>query len=145
MWSANFLLIETMWALPLLMELGPHKERENLGGWEKLTHPGQSFSLSLCGPNSISRANAHKVSMGRKLALQITLYSLICSTISATRPTFAKTQPFSYNQISSLRGQTMFLFYFVDSIRFREICHSARLRCEAIQHVASYCGVVRNQ
>ena len=24
-------------------------------------HPGQSFPLSLCGPNSISRANAHMV------------------------------------------------------------------------------------
>ena len=23
------------------------------------SHPGQSFPLSLCGPNSISRANAH--------------------------------------------------------------------------------------
>ena len=28
------------------------------------SHPGQSFSLSLCGPNSISRANAHMVYMG---------------------------------------------------------------------------------
>ena len=27
---------------------------------------GQSFSLSLCGPNAISRANAHMVYMGRK-------------------------------------------------------------------------------
>ena len=26
--------------------------------------PGQSFSLSLCGPISISRANAHMVHMG---------------------------------------------------------------------------------
>ena len=26
-------------------------------------HPGQSFSLSLCGPISISRANAHVVHM----------------------------------------------------------------------------------
>ena len=25
------------------------------------SHPGQSFPLSLCGPNSISRANAHMV------------------------------------------------------------------------------------
>ena len=32
-----------------------------------------SFSLSLCGPNSISRANTHMVYMGWKLALHITL------------------------------------------------------------------------
>ena len=25
------------------------------------SHPGQSFSLSLCGPNSICRANAYMV------------------------------------------------------------------------------------
>jgi len=37
-------------------------------------HPGQSFPLSLCGPNSISRANTHMVYIGRKLALHITLY-----------------------------------------------------------------------
>ena len=30
------------------------------------SHPGQSFSLSLCGPISISRANAHMVHMGLK-------------------------------------------------------------------------------
>ena len=30
------------------------------------SHPGQSFSLSLCGPISISRANAHMVHMGYK-------------------------------------------------------------------------------
>ena len=29
-----------------------------------ISHPGQSFSLSLCGPISISRANAHMVHMG---------------------------------------------------------------------------------
>ena len=29
-------------------------------------HPGQSFSLSLCRPISISRANAHMVHMGLK-------------------------------------------------------------------------------
>ena len=28
------------------------------------SHPGQSFSLFLCGPISISRANAHMVHMG---------------------------------------------------------------------------------
>ena len=28
------------------------------------SHSGQSFSLSLCGPISISRANAHMVHMG---------------------------------------------------------------------------------
>ena len=35
------------------------------------SHPGQSFSLSLCGPNSICRANAYMIYMGRKLALHI--------------------------------------------------------------------------
>ena len=30
------------------------------------SHPGQSFSLSLCGPIPISRANAHMVHMGLK-------------------------------------------------------------------------------
>ena len=30
------------------------------------SHPGQSFSLSLCGPISISRANAHMVHMELK-------------------------------------------------------------------------------
>ena len=35
MWSASFLPILTMWALALLMELGPHKDREKLWlGWE---------------------------------------------------------------------------------------------------------------
>ena len=32
-------------------------------GIEPTTHPGKSFSLSLCGPISISRANAHVVHM----------------------------------------------------------------------------------
>ena len=31
------------------------------------SHPGQSFSLSLCGPISIRRANAHMVHMGQIL------------------------------------------------------------------------------
>ena len=48
------------------------------------SHPGQSFSLSLCGTNFISRANVHMVCMGRKLALHIALYGLICSTITIT-------------------------------------------------------------
>ena len=43
------------------------------------SRPGQSFPLSLCGPNCISRANVHMVYMGRKLALHITLYHAICS------------------------------------------------------------------
>ena len=30
------------------------------------SHPGQSFSLPLCGPISICRANAHMVHMGLK-------------------------------------------------------------------------------
>ena len=37
------------------------------------SHLGQNFSLSLCGPISISRANAHMVYLGRKLALHVTL------------------------------------------------------------------------
>ena len=40
-----------------------YKERLRL---YKRSHPGQSFSLSLCGPISISRANAHMVHMGLK-------------------------------------------------------------------------------
>ena len=48
------------------------------------------FPLSMNGPNSISRAKAHMIYMGRKLALQITLYHSICSNISTTGPTFAK-------------------------------------------------------
>ena len=32
----------------------------------QFSHPGQSFSLSLCGPISICRANAHMVHMGLK-------------------------------------------------------------------------------
>ena len=39
-------------------------------GWDP---PGQSFSLSLFGPNSITRANTHMVYIGIKLALHITL------------------------------------------------------------------------
>ena len=40
------------------------------------SHPGQSFSLSLCGPISISRANAHMVHMGLKSsASHYTLFS----------------------------------------------------------------------
>ena len=37
MCSASFLPIETMWALTLLMELGPHKDNEKLwlGGKEQ--------------------------------------------------------------------------------------------------------------
>ena len=33
------------------------------------SNPGQSFPLSLCGPNSICRANAHMVYELKKLAL----------------------------------------------------------------------------
>ena len=40
------------------------------------TDPGQSFSVSLCGPISISRANAHVVHMGLKSSTsQYTLFS----------------------------------------------------------------------
>ena len=40
------------------------------------SHPGQSFSLSLCGPISICRANAHMVHMGlRSSTSRYTLFS----------------------------------------------------------------------
>ena len=48
------------------------RARKVFGTFEKRAS-GQSFSLSLCGLNSISRANVHMVYMGRKLALHITL------------------------------------------------------------------------
>ena len=38
------------------------KYKEGLRGFN--SHPGQSFSLFLCGPICISRANAHMVQMG---------------------------------------------------------------------------------
>ena len=87
---------ETMWVLALLMEMGPYKDREKLWpGWSASfvphmnhgllpsdlgrgfnSHPGQSFSLSLCGPISISRAKAHMVPMGyRTSTSQNTLIS----------------------------------------------------------------------
>ena len=50
------------------MNMYKYKERLRLyKGGDKIgfnSHPGQSFSLSLCGPISISRANAHMVHMG---------------------------------------------------------------------------------
>ena len=40
MWSASFLPIQSMWALALLMELGPHKDRGKLWpGWELNSRP----------------------------------------------------------------------------------------------------------
>ena len=38
--------------------------RSDLGFANGHSHPGQSFLLSLCGPISIHRANAHMVHMG---------------------------------------------------------------------------------
>ena len=50
------------------------------------SHPGQSFSLSLCGPISISRANARMVHMGYKSkALHITPYSVNSFRFTATK------------------------------------------------------------
>ena len=43
------------------MNMYKYKERLRL---YKGLYPGQRFSLSLCGPISISRANAHMVHMG---------------------------------------------------------------------------------
>ena len=60
MWSASFLPIWTMWALALLMEMGPRWGDFVFGGWGG-------------GVISISRANVHMVHMGRKLALHNTL------------------------------------------------------------------------
>ena len=48
------------------------------------SHPGQSFSLSLCGPISISRANAHMVHMGYKTS---TLISYIFNHTSRLQKT----------------------------------------------------------
>ena len=58
------------------------------------SRPGQSFPLSSCGPNSISRANAHMV-YGLK-HLHFTLHSIILFTLSikcilADVPCVAKT------------------------------------------------------
>ena len=55
------------------------------------SHPGQSFPLSFCGPNSISRANAHMV-YGLKHQ-QFTLHSITLFVLntSATRPYVANT------------------------------------------------------
>ena len=50
------------------------------------SHPGQSFPLSFCGPNSISRANAHMV-YGLKHQ-QFTLHSI---TLFVLRPYVANT------------------------------------------------------
>ena len=51
-----------------VMNMYKYKERLRLyKRWPCSTYilnPGQSFSLSLCGPISISRANAHMVRMG---------------------------------------------------------------------------------
>ena len=44
------------------MNMYKYKERLRLYN----SHPGQSFSLSLCGPISICRANTHMVHMGLK-------------------------------------------------------------------------------
>ena len=43
-----------------LTRVGTLEKNSDQGG----NHSGQSFSLSLCGPISISRANAHMVHMG---------------------------------------------------------------------------------
>ena len=40
------------------------KRQDKEAGFETLREQSQSFSLSLCGPISISRANAHMVPMG---------------------------------------------------------------------------------
>ena len=44
---------------------GQRKTLTRVGSRGFISHSGQSVSLSLCGPNSISRANAHMVYMGR--------------------------------------------------------------------------------
>ena len=44
---------------------GQRKTLTRVGSRGFISHSSQSVSLSLCGPNSISRANAHMVYMGR--------------------------------------------------------------------------------
>ena len=55
------------------------------GGRGFNSHPDQSLPLSLCGPNSISRVNAHMV-YGQKISSSH--YTLFVPNIRATRPTF---------------------------------------------------------
>ena len=48
MWSASFQPIWTTWALALLMELGPHKDREKLWpGWELNPRPSSLITAAL--------------------------------------------------------------------------------------------------
>ena len=56
--------------------LTPKIRTLNLNYPKKVTRYDQSFSLSLCGPISISRANAHMVHMGLKYSTShYTLFS----------------------------------------------------------------------
>ena len=58
----------------LLLQLGKNCSLNS--SHHHTSFPAQSFSLSLCGPNFISKANAQFVHMGRKRAPHITL---LCS------------------------------------------------------------------
>ena len=55
------------------------------------SHPGQSFPLSLCGPNSISRAHAHMVHGLKHQHFTLHPITLFVLNTSATRPYVAKT------------------------------------------------------
>ena len=67
----------------LVLELGPHKDREKLWpGWDlnPRPHPGQSFSLSLCGPNPNTRVDPWSNNWVQKLHSSVRPHSnLECS------------------------------------------------------------------
>ena len=67
------------------------------------SHPGQSFPLSLCGPISICRANAHMV------------YGL-----KHQHFTFLS-QPFIYNILSYISKDAAFLYQGVTNCGFRKL------------------------
>ena len=77
MCSANFLPIDHMSASPT----------DGIGsttfeGREFRFHRGQSFPLSLCGPNSIGRANAH-IFYGKKISTAHYILSFTLFTIQS--------------------------------------------------------------
>ena len=53
MWSASFLPILTMWALALLMELGPHKDRENSDRGGNWTHDLRVCMITAAPPTEL--------------------------------------------------------------------------------------------
>ena len=59
--------------------------------WNMSSLPGQSFPLPLCGPNSISRANAHMVYWLKHQHFTLHSITLFVLNTSATRPYVANT------------------------------------------------------